>query len=81
MPTKLLTALGKIRNLSFSKEERHAQVQETLFEKCWNEVKNLEIVNSNQSSTMKDICPNQEIKIKLTSKIMLNRLIFPQDQG
>jgi hypothetical protein len=33
MPTKFLTTLGKVRNLSFSKEERHAQVQETLFEK------------------------------------------------
>jgi hypothetical protein len=47
MPTKFLTTLGKVRNLSFSKEERHAQVRETLFEKCWNEVKSLEIVNSN----------------------------------
>jgi hypothetical protein len=47
MPTKFLTTLGKVRNLSFSKEERHAQIQETLFEKCWNEVKSLEIENSN----------------------------------
>jgi hypothetical protein len=47
MPTKFLITLGKIRNLSFSKEERRVQVQETLFEKCWNEVKSFESVNSN----------------------------------
>jgi hypothetical protein len=47
MPTKFLTTLGKIRNLSLSKEEHHVQVQEPLFEKCWNKVKSLEIENSN----------------------------------
>jgi hypothetical protein len=40
--TKFLPTLGKVRNLSLSKEEHHFQVQETLFEKCWNEVKSLQ---------------------------------------
>ena len=32
---------------SFSNEEHNVTIQEILFEKYWNEVKSLEIVNSN----------------------------------
>jgi len=37
---------------SFSNEEHNVTIQEILFEKYWNEVKSLEVVNSKRTSSI-----------------------------